>query len=101
MSSNIEPETLTPVPKEENELKDNQSYSCTECSSLIEITSLDEINNILSFKCPTHGTKTMTIKEYLEDMKKIHFYIVYVVYAKKNKMKLIIMKYLIIALTVN
>ena len=47
MSSNIEPETLTPVPKEENELKDNQSYSCTECSSLIEITSLDEINNIL------------------------------------------------------
>ena len=73
MSSNIEPETLTPVPKEENELKDNQSYSCTECSSLIEITSLDEINNILSFKCPTHGTKTMTIKEYLEDMKKNTF----------------------------
>ena len=73
MSSNIEPETLTPIPKEENELKDNQSYSCTECSSLIEITSLDEINNILSFKCPTHGTKTMTIKKYLEDMKKNTF----------------------------
>ena len=73
MSSNIEPETLTPVPKEENELKDNQSYSCTECSSLIEIISLDENNNILSFKCPSHGTKTMTIKDYLENMKKNTF----------------------------
>ena len=73
MSSNIVPETLTPVPKEENELKEIQSYTCTECSSFIEITSLDEINNIISFKCPSHGTKTMTIKDYLENMKKNTF----------------------------
>mgnify|MGYP006873070453 CR=1 FL=1 len=73
MSENILPETLTPIPNEENELKENQSYSCTECSSLIEITSLDEINNILSFKCPLHGANTMTIKDYLTNMVKNTF----------------------------
>ena len=73
MSANIRPETLTPELKEENELKENESYACTECSSFIEITSLDDINNIISFKCPSHGTKTMTIKDYLEKMKKNTF----------------------------
>ena len=32
--------------------------------------SVDEINNIISFKCPSHGTKSITIKDYLKDMKK-------------------------------
>ena len=52
----------------EKELNENQSYSCTECSSNIEIESLDESSNKLSFKCPFHGLKTMTIKNYLNDM---------------------------------
>ena len=73
MSANNEPETLTPELKEENELKENESYVCTECSSFIEITSLDDINNIISFNCPSHGAKTMTIKDYLEKMKKNTF----------------------------
>jgi len=73
MSANFGPETLTPELKDENKLKENESYTCTKCSSLIEIISLDDINNIISFKCPSHGTNTMTIKEYLDDMKKNTF----------------------------
>ena len=69
MSSEFNNEVITPIPKEENELIENESYSCTECSSNIEILSLDDINNIMSFKCPIHGTKTMTIKDYLNNMK--------------------------------
>ena len=70
MSLEIEDKLITPMPKDDNELKKNELYSCTECSSNIEIITLDEINNILSFKCPIHGSKTMTIKDYLNDMKK-------------------------------
>ena len=55
---------------DQNELKENESYSCTECSSDIEITSIDESSNILSFICPLHGAKTIPIKDYLNDMKK-------------------------------
>ena len=55
---------------EQNDLKENESYSCTECSSNIEITSIDESSNILTFKCSLHGEKTMSIKDYLNDMKK-------------------------------
>ena len=63
------------TPKDENKKKENESYTCSECSSNIEITSLIESNNILSFKCPSHGYKTMTIKEYLDEMKKnTYFY---------------------------
>lgn len=66
-------QTITPTPKEENELNDNESYLCTECSSNIEIISLDEKNNIMSFKCPNHGSKNMTINDYLNNMKKNAF----------------------------
>ena len=49
-------------------------YNCTECSSLIEILTIDDINNLIEFKClnkkNNHGKKTMTIKEFLEKMKK-------------------------------
>ena len=58
------------TPGGESELDEKESYTCTECSSNIEITSLDEINNIISFKCHLHGSKAMTIKDYLENMKK-------------------------------
>ena len=62
-----------PTPKGENELKENTSYLCTESTSNIEILSLDEINNIISFKCPSHGTRSMKIEEYLNNMKKNTF----------------------------
>ena len=49
-------------------------YNCTECSSLIEILSIDENKNSIEFNClnknnDTHKKK-MQIKEYLEKMKK-------------------------------
>ena len=41
-------------------------YNCTECSSLIEILSIDENKNIIEFKClnkDCHDSKkTMTMK---------------------------------------
>ena len=58
----------------ENYLIENEQYSCTECPSNIEINSIDEINNIISFSCPSHGNKSITIKDYLKDMKKNTFY---------------------------
>ena len=53
-----------------NEPKENQSYSCTDCPRVIEIISLDEVNNTLLFKCPSCGQKEMSIKDYLNNMKK-------------------------------
>ena len=68
-----------------NEIKENQSYSCTECSLVIEIISLDDINNILSFKCPKHGQKEMAIKDYLNNMKKNTFLYSICSSCKKNQ----------------
>ena len=47
----------------------NQSYTCPECPSNIEISSIDEKNNLLSFKCMInykHNLKDMPINEYLK-----------------------------------
>ena len=63
--STLEPET---------ELTRNQVYSCTECESNIEILDLDESNNILTFKCNNHGIKTLSIKEYFNNMEKNTFH---------------------------
>ena len=56
------------------EAKNDILYNCTECSSLIEILSIDENKNIIEFKClnkDCHDSKkTMTIKEYFEKMEK-------------------------------
>ena len=68
VDNNVNQELLTPKGKIENEC-----YACTECSSNIEILDLDEINNILSFKCPIHGEKSITIREYMENMVKNTF----------------------------
>ena len=35
----------------EIEINNNIYYNCTECSSLIEILSINEYNNIIEFKC--------------------------------------------------
>ena len=49
-------------------------YNCTECSSLIEILSINEESNIIEFRCLNKdchdAKKTMSIKEYLEKMEK-------------------------------
>ena len=52
-------------------------YNCSECSSLIEILSINENNNTIEFNClnknNNHNKKlTMPIKEYLEKMKKFN-----------------------------
>ena len=60
------------TPKEDDELG-NDGYFCTECDANIEIQDLDE-DNILTFKCYTHGLKNIQIKEYFEKMKKNTFY---------------------------
>ena len=50
----------------------NIYYNCTECSSMIEILSINEENNIIEFKClkKGHEKKVMPIKEYLLKMNK-------------------------------
>ena len=63
----IIPETITP---EGNETKYDECYCCSQCSSNIEIQELDEANNTLSFECPNHGYKNISIKEYLKNMPK-------------------------------
>ena len=39
--------TPTPFPENDNYIY----YNCSECSSLIEIISIDEENNMIEFKC--------------------------------------------------
>ena len=56
-----------------NKYLNNNSYNCTECSSPIEILSINEDKSMIEFRClneVSHGTKTMQIKEYLEKMEK-------------------------------
>ena len=58
-----------------NELNNELFYNCSECSSMIEIISINEENNTIEFKClnknKTHpDNNIMTIKEYLTKMKK-------------------------------
>ena len=52
----------------------NLNYCCSECSSLIEILSINEKNNIIEFKClnkeNNHGIKVMQISDYLSKMEK-------------------------------
>ena len=48
-------------------------YNCTKCSSLTEILSINEDNNIIEFQClnkECNDIKTMPIKEYLEKIEK-------------------------------
>ena len=64
---------IIPTPNGENEEKDNDCYTCTDCNKNIEILDLDETNNILSFQCPVHGEKSITLKEFLKIMPKNTF----------------------------
>ena len=50
-------------------IKEGESYSCTECSSDIEIFYIDDKNNKIAFKCQNineyHEKKVMSIKNFL------------------------------------
>ena len=59
---------LTPSP---SSFSDIISYNCTECSSSIEILSINEKKGVIQFRCldnKSHGIKIMPIKEYFEKM---------------------------------
>ena len=60
----------TPIMENElNKIKEGESYACTECSSNIEIFSIDENDYKISFKCQNinepHGLKTLPINLFL------------------------------------
>ena len=45
-------------------------YNCSQCKLPIEILKLNEINNIIEFKCAKNNHKIkMSIKEYIDKMK--------------------------------
>ena len=52
-----------------NKIREGESYSCTECSSSIEIFYIDESSYMISFKCQnnneSHSTKILPINEFL------------------------------------
>ena len=63
------------IPQEIKTKNDEIYYNCSECSSPIEIISINEDNNIIEFKClnkeSNHSKNiVMPLKEYLEKMKK-------------------------------
>ena len=76
---------IAPINENENELNkiDIDQYSCTECSSNIEIISIDELSNAISFKCPLHGNKIISIIDYLKNMKKNIYLYSECIYCKK------------------
>ena len=64
-------EQSEPLPNNNQEGQKNTLYNCAECSSLIEISSIDENDNMVKYKClgdKEKHEKTIKIKEYLEKM---------------------------------
>ena len=55
-----------------NQLKlDEKLYNCSECSSPIDISSIDEEKFTIEFNCINNNhKKKMSIKEYINKMKK-------------------------------
>ena len=61
------------TPNSSSILKDAISYNCTECTSSIEILSIDENEDNIEFRCiknQHHGKKIMPLKKYFENMTK-------------------------------
>ena len=59
-----------PTPDYEEIEFDNIYYNCADCTSLIEILSVNEENNMIKYKCINKNElKIMKINEYLEKMK--------------------------------
>ena len=57
-------------------INNNDYYNCSECSSLIEILSINEENNTIEFNClnknKNHSKRIMPIDEYLDSMNKFN-----------------------------
>ena len=66
-------ENYIEINESSNQIKLNEIYyNCTECSSPIEILSVDEKESILEFQCLNNNDKhkkKMLIKEYINEMK--------------------------------
>ena len=74
-------ETEPDTPKLKNSfiLKEDDCYNCTKCPYPIEIISINEKNNTLTFKClnpnkdNNHNIQTLPISEYINLMKKYSY----------------------------
>ena len=75
MNKNIEINSNDAPPVTPRPLNENNDilYCCSECSSLIEILSINDEENIIEFKCLNkngHDIKRIPISEYFERMNK-------------------------------
>ena len=52
--------------------QNNIYYNCTECSSAIEILSINEEENLIEFKCNNNHKIKMSINEYINKMKEFN-----------------------------
>ena len=52
----------------------NDNYSCTDCELIPEILHIDYGTGSITFKCQIHGTKTLSLKEYLLTMSNNTYY---------------------------
>ena len=61
-----------PPPKNNMIINLNDLLVCPECSSSIEIINLDEVNNMLEFKCSknNHKNNKISIAQYLKNTEK-------------------------------
>ena len=73
---------MSEIEKEETEELSNQLklneilYNCSECSSPIEILSIDEKACLIEFKCINNNhKKNISIKEYIDNMKKYNHHL--------------------------
>jgi len=66
-----EDDLILPAPQlKQIQLNNDIGYNCSECSSLIEILSINEDNNTIKFNCVNNHRNKIKIKEYLEKMEK-------------------------------
>ena len=52
----------------------NDQYVCTKCDSIPEIISIDYNKGIIEFKCKTHDTQEVNMREYFEQESKFLYY---------------------------
>ena len=74
-----EEEPATPMFNDSLMFGNKNCYNCTKCSSSVEILSINEKENLLTFKClnpiekDNHNIQTISIAEYINTMKKYTF----------------------------
>ena len=72
--NDLSPETPEPLREKNGTVNESKFFDCTECSSLIELLSINEDSNIIEFRCLNkdchNAKKTMSIKEFFKKMEK-------------------------------